>query len=422
MVCEIERIRRVVEEVAKIRENLQMAQKEAAYNIEIIQALAGTMEGIANITKCEVSQSEWMDFYALLHKNLIPDGLSDIVAEWEKIVLRWCDNEEMRSIKEEITVLTKKVETLTYTVDKYEKLIGRLYNNYNVRAGWYPEINKAKIDYACEVENVSGVTSKKREKQIIVSLTSYPERMYDLKYTLYSLLKQSLKPDKVILWLAREQYPNKEQDISDAILNMQKWGLSIMWCEDIKSYKKLIPTMQMYPDDIIVTADDDIFYPENWLELLYNSYLKNPECIHSHRAHCVRVVDGQLAPYSSWEKEVISTEKPYQVFPTSGSGVLYPPCGWAHKDITDKELFMKLSPGADDVWFWAMGVLNHTKVKIVENGIRSLQWVNPRREIGLYDETTLAMANTQGAMANDMYINNIVEAYPELMKILAKKE
>lgn len=83
---------------------------------------------------------------------------------------------------------------------------------------------------------------------------------------------------------------------------------------------------------------------------------------------------------------------------------------------------MHLSPGADDVWFWAMGILNHTKVKIVENGMRTLQWVNPRREIGLYDETTLAMANTKGEMDNDVYINNVVEAYPQLIEILQKCE
>lgn len=85
--------------------------------------------------------------------------------------------------------------------------------------------------------------------------------MHDLKYTLYSLFRQSLKPDKIILWLASEQYPNKEQDISDTILNMQEWGLSIMWCEDIKSYKKLIPAMQMYPDDMYINNIVEA-YPE----------------------------------------------------------------------------------------------------------------------------------------------------------------
>lgn len=316
-----------MDEVAKIRESLEMTlEKEEPINEQIIQMLAATLEGVANVTKCEVKKREWMEFYAMLHNSCIPENLVDIVSEWEKIMSGRCDSLELKKIKAEISVLTKQMKTLVGTIDKYETLIEHLYNNYNVRAGWYTEINKAKIDYAYKVEHSSGVTTQKREKQIIVSLTSYPERMYALKYTLYSLLRQSLKPDKVILWLACEQYPNREQDISDEILIAQEWGLSIVWCEDIKFYKKLIPAMKMYPNDIIVTADDDIYYPENWLELLYNSYMKNPECIHSHRAHCVGVADKHIEPYSAWEKEVVSVERPYRVFPTSGSGVLYPPC------------------------------------------------------------------------------------------------
>ena len=44
------------------------------------------------------------------------------------------------------------------------------------------------------------------------SLTSFPQRMYEIHYTLYSLLTQTIKPAKVILWLGREQFPNLEKD------------------------------------------------------------------------------------------------------------------------------------------------------------------------------------------------------------------
>ena len=418
MECQVEQIRHIVDEVRKIRQNLEITLKEGEYNGQMVQALAGIMEDIASITKCEVSKGEWIEFYGLLRENCIPENIIEIIVEWETLVSCWCDDTEIKNLKKEIVVLTQKVEKLTTVMEKQDELIERLYNNNNVRTGWYLEINKAKIDYACEVERVYGVTTKKREKQLIVSLTTYPARMYDLKYTLYSLLHQSLKPDKVILWLASEQFPDKEKNISETILRMQEWGLSIMWCEDIKSYKKLIPAMRMYPDDIIVTADDDIYYPENWLEGLYNSYMQNPRCIHSHRSHRVKIEEGQIASYRAWEKNIESSEKPYQIFATSGSGILYPPCDWAHKDIMNSDMFMRLSPGADDIWFWALGALNHTKIKIVENGMRKLLWVNPRREIGLYNETTLAMTNTKGEMANDIYIHNILEEYPQLMDIL----
>ncbi len=57
-------------------------------------------------------------------------------------------------------------------------------------------------------------------------------------------------------------------------------GLTIDWCEDIKSYKKLIPTLKKYPDAIIVTADDDLIYDNKWLEQLYNAaqIFENIDC------------------------------------------------------------------------------------------------------------------------------------------------
>ena len=129
-------------------------------------------------------------------------------------------------------------------------------------------INKEKIASKIELFREKGVTNEKRETKLIVSLTSYPERMYDIHYCLYSLLTQTLKPDEVILWLAKEQFPNEEKDISQKVLKLKDNGLSIKFCEDIKSYKKIIPTLREYPNEIIVTADDDLYYKENWLEKL----------------------------------------------------------------------------------------------------------------------------------------------------------
>jgi hypothetical protein len=51
-----------------------------------------------------------------------------------------------------------------------------------------------------------------------------------------------------------------------------------------------------------------------------------------------------------------SAHKPESYFPTGVGGILYPPKCF-HKDIADKELFLKLAPNADDIWFWAMACL-----------------------------------------------------------------
>ena len=97
-------------------------------------------------------------------------------------------------------------------------------------------------------------------KKIIVSLTSYPARIDVVNTTIESILNQSLKANRIILWLAPEQFPNKEKDLPDKLIKLKKYGLIIDWYHDIGSYKKLIPTLKLYPNDIIVTADDDVLY------------------------------------------------------------------------------------------------------------------------------------------------------------------
>ena len=128
-----------------------------------------------------------------------------------------------------------------------------------------------------------GVTEKEKP-ELIVSLTSYPDRIPYIHKTINTLLNQTLKPDRLILWLADSQFPNKEEDLPQNLLKLIDLGLEIRWCEDLRSYKKLIPALKEFPNDIIVTADDDLYYTPDWLESLYCEYLKNPKYIYVKRA------------------------------------------------------------------------------------------------------------------------------------------
>lgn len=320
---------------------------------------------------------------------------------------------------ETLVQIINSISALTRMVENQNKAIGDLYQNYNVQSGWNPPLNKDKINYMLEFETTSGVTQIKRTPRIIVSLTSFPERMYDIKYTLYSLLHQTVKPDEIILWLAREQFPNLESDIAPSILKLKENGLSIMWCENLKSYKKIIPALKAFPDDIIITADDDIYYPENWLELLYQAFLSKPNHIHCHRAHRVILNNHQLAPYAQWPKELPHSENntsPLNFF-TSGGGVLFPPHS-LHKDTTNISAFMQLAPDADDIWLWAMALLNNTSISIVEHNIPQIQSTNYARELGFFNEHTLATTNTGAINNNDTFLQNILNAYPQLIEKL----
>ena len=277
-------------------------------------------------------------------------------------------------------------------------------------------INKEVIASKIENFNSKGITDKKRNRKLIITLTSYPERMYDIQYCLFSLLTQSCKPDMVILWLSEEEFPNKEKDIPSKVLKLQENGLTIKWCKDnLKSYNKLIYALKEFPEDIFIIADDDIFYPQDWTAKLYDAYIQNPNFIHCHRAHKIKLENNTIVPYSNWEKCIVNDYPSYKNFFTGVGGVL---CSSKHfhADIIDDKKFKFLAPDGDDIWFWAMAVLNNTKINIVENAINNITYINPERELNLNGEKTLWSTNKLGN--NDKQLHSIIVSYPNVLEKL----
>lgn len=280
-----------------------------------------------------------------------------------------------------------------------------------------PHIDKSLILPQISTLNESGITTEKRSPKLIVSLTSFPERTPEIHFTIYSLLTQDFKPDEVILWLAKEQYPNGLKDLPDTLLQLRQWGLAIKWCEDLRSYKKLLPTLQEYPDDMIVIVDDDVYYPKDWLKKLYDEHLKDPKTVIGHRLHHIRLgADSKPLPYRQWQKNTTKTKASYRNFLTGCGGILYPPHS-LYKDVGNMALIRKLAPYADDIWFWAMSLLNGTKIKTFNGRYRKVLLVNPEREMRQTDELTLTKVNIANG-GNDRQMAEVIAAYPDILQKL----
>lgn len=220
-----------------------------------------------------------------------------------------------------------------------------------------------------------------RKNDIIVSLTSYPARINTVHLTIKSILEQSLKADKVILWLAPEQFPNKEKDLPKQLLDLCDKGLTIDWYHDIKSYKKLIPTLKKYPEAIIVTADDDLIFDPDWLKLLYASYINAPENIHCHRI--TRLFIGGTKLKVLHRKLYLNDDERYRkelCAPSAfnklngGAGTLYPPHCFSD-DVLDEKTFMSIAPTSDDIWFWLLALLVNRRVMVVSDNRYELHYV-----------------------------------------------
>ena len=96
-------------------------------------------------------------------------------------------------------------------------------------------------------------------KPIIVSVTSHPARIREVVLAIRTVYRQTRQPDKVILWLGEEKFPNRYEDLPEELLRLvSEKGLEIRWCEDIGPHTKYFYAFQEYPDALVITIDDDI--------------------------------------------------------------------------------------------------------------------------------------------------------------------
>lgn len=309
-----------------------------------------------------------------------------------------------------MTFLTLWLRNLCLLFQRMKKILRVAQLRSKLRFLRYYLFNK-KPQYYQKVRSY-GLNLAKREREVIVSLTSYPGRINTLSCTIETLLVQTFKPDQVILWLADSQFPNKEDDLPQSLLRLKQYGLTIGWYKDIRSYKKLIPTLKAYPNAMTITADDDVYYHPDWLKTLYDSYLENPHAVHAHCVRNIHLTSSQesFAPYSSWEHDTTTGDARSSALQIGVGGVLYPPHCF-HSDILNEYLFVQLAPNADDLWFWAMSILANTPIVRVKNAM--MPAVNYRASTA----ESLCKQNLEGG-ANNVQLRNLATHYPELIQIV----
>jgi len=278
-----------------------------------------------------------------------------------------------------------------------------------------PEFNITGSDKEQLPKHLIDKLNRLEEPEVIISLTSFPARIGTVNQTIESLLNQTMKADRVILWLAPEQFPNKEADLPQELLDLREKGLTIDWYHDIRSYKKLIPALKKYPDAIIVTADDDLIFKNNWLSLLYSAYLNDKTKIWSHRITRLYRSGGKmhildrslyLDENGAYKKELKAANAFNKL--TGGAGSLYPPKS-LHPDVMDEDAFMKLAPTSDDIWFWIQAIRNGYKVAVVDNNQYKLQYVPGSQEESLYK-----VNDAGGHKVFFEHLNNIMATYKDV--------
>ncbi len=204
----------------------------------------------------------------------------------------------------------------------------------------------------------------------VVSLTSYGKRIDTVYLTIESIGRGTWKPSKIILWLDdKAAFDNPPATLRRLVHR----GLEIRLCKNYGPHKKYYPYLESSPSPGVppvigdgdplspcgwfgntfwgrplITADDDILYPRDWLNNLIRSFLECPGAIHCYRAHVVSLYGTQIAPYATW-KPCTSHLPSFRNFATGVSGVLYPVAFLLALKQAGAG-FAQCCPKGDDIW------------------------------------------------------------------------
>jgi len=109
--------------------------------------------------------------------------------------------------------------------------------------------------YVFAAPKQNALNSDARKEKIIVSLASYPARFEQIHIAVKSIMLQSMKPDRIIVWLGEDV---ERGGLTRKMLELEQYGIEYRHVRDLKAHKKYIYAMQEFPDDVVITIDDDL--------------------------------------------------------------------------------------------------------------------------------------------------------------------
>lgn len=240
----------------------------------------------------------------------------------------------------------------------------------------------------------------KIQNNLIVSFTSFPRRINYVWMVVETMKRQTVLPEKIILWLSMEQFPDRAvpKSLQDEVDNL----FEIRFVEgDLRSHKKYYYASLEYPNSDVFLLDDDILYEPDLLERVWKAHVAHPNHIISNYGFIMQYdASGNLLPYKFWKESYSEVSSP-QLFFGSGGGTLIRP-SMLYKDLTNMALARKLTPIADDVWLNAMSNLSNVPIYMIKHGLFL--------PIIIDDDERLASLNL-GENQNDRQISALVSYY-----------
>lgn len=255
---------------------------------------------------------------------------------------------------------------------------------------------------------------------IILSMTTWPPRYTTTAEVMACYIQQRHKSgldEKVhcVLVFSEEEACStySRQNACKLMAAMDEMGVEVIIDKgNIRSHKKLIPTLEKYPNNPILVVDDDVIQRDAWLSTYIEDHSIYPDTIiYGQSQSRISVKDGiiheerSIMPSSKAGKESIDLK------PASGAaGTLFPAHTFTDERFFDRELMMKVSPSSDETWQYAFAMIEHPKFRCLSR----------------CNLTTFANANQDCALFKtnrnlyDKTHNDIARAVPDYLEALER--
>lgn len=216
--------------------------------------------------------------------------------------------------------------------------------------------NERKTRYFSEFEKIINA-------KVIVNITTWKKREHCLYKMLSNLKKQTLKANKIILWLSEEEY-----DKTKLSLNIQKCVndnliTDIQWVKKNTKGHKRYECFKYYNDCYNILLDDDILYKPTFIKELINESKKNQNCITVYSSYGVE--------YSG----VHITRTQYYKEPSHKNNFIagrccFPPYIFPLDAYNDEELRNEYVINCDESWYRPFFIKHNIKINVIH------QWDN----------------------------------------------
>jgi len=224
-----------------------------------------------------------------------------------------------------------------------------------------------------------------------VVMTTYGDRIDTVHLAIESIGSGDLRPRRLVLYLDDADLAARRPK---SVRDLELRGLEVVVVPPglgVHTKYWYYVEAESEPFGPVVTSDDDILYPPDWLARLAEAAARTPGVIVCARAHTIVLDEDGIAPYRTWVP-CLSTAPGFRHFATSVSGQLLP-TEFLRLVRAEGRAFMDHAPTNDDIWLHHLAVANGWRVMQVGDHPEHYPFVPGTQSAGLWVQNVVEERN-----------------------------